>query len=670
VTDHLARNLEALARVDPRFPSLPAGERVTGEGSWKIRLDDGSIAIHGRDPQRDADREAAALCAGTTPSAIVAIGLGLGFLLDALERRGWEGTVIALEPEPETVPHLLSRRDWRSWIDSERLRLFVAPDFAGARRCWSVFEQAGVPPIVVNPALARARQRNAARARSLVDRLVSSAHANAEARRTLASIYLRNTLRNLPAIASEAGVSALADAARGVPAVVVAAGPSLDRALAPLAEIQQRALIIAVDTALRPLLGAGVTPHVVVAVDPTEENARHLTDLPPCPGTSLVAEGSIDPDAVAGFAGRTFFFSVSDHAPWPWLRGLGRDPGRLRAFGSVLTSAFDLALLMGCGPVIFAGADLAYTGGRPYARGVTFEHDWRRNVQFGEPLEQQWADAINGRPPATEPDVNGEPVRTAPHLVAFRDWLAARMQQEPDRRFINATGAGILHAGASLAQPEDIPGLVPAVTTDCAALVRGCHRPRPAGAVLEAAAAVVRDTRDGRPPAVIAEWEAFAPDLSREGILDALDPAPRPDPAGMPPHGEPAVGSVNAGADRLQALAVSATLVPMPLPPHRLQRNGSEARVFRFRTGLARIVMSVMQPRSGGVCEDGRALTRAGDLGAIVPGSYAIYCDEVLFRPTDDSDPRYNGRTYTVMVPPGIRLLEEMPLDEILVRDL
>ena len=37
---------------------------------------------------------------------------------------------------------------------------------------------------------------------------------------------------------------------------------------------------LAVDTALRPLLASGIRPHLIVATDPTPDNARHLADLP------------------------------------------------------------------------------------------------------------------------------------------------------------------------------------------------------------------------------------------------------------------------------------------------------------------------------------------------------------------------------------------------------
>ena len=229
---------------------------------------------------------------------------------------------------------------------------------------------------------------------------------------------------------------------------------------------------MAVDTASGALFNAGIAPHLIVAVDPAEQNARHLTDLPPSRDTWLVTEASVDSLAVQCFAGRTFLFSVSDHQPWPWLRSLGRDVVRLRAWGSVLTTTFDLTLRMGCDPIAFVGADLAFTGNRPYARGVTYEHNWRRVAQLGVPMEQQWAEGVELSTRVMSPDVNGHEVRTAPHLVAFRDWLVEQMRRESGRRFINATGAGILHGATVNMSPHELAAHVPATTVDLADLVR------------------------------------------------------------------------------------------------------------------------------------------------------------------------------------------------------
>jgi hypothetical protein len=454
----------------------------------------------------------------------------------------------------------------------------------------------------------------------------------------------------------------------------VAAGPSLDRALPVLREVQHSAVLVTVDTALRPLLDAGITPHVVVAVDPSESNGRHLTDLPPCPATHLVAEGSLDSLALGGFAGRTFFFRVADHQPWPWLRRHGRDVGTLRAWGSVLTSAFDLALRMGCDALIFTGADLAYTGGRPYARGVVYEEDWRRRAEWGTPIEQQWAEAIGARPPVMEPDVAGRETRTAAKLVAFRNWLLEQMRRETGRRFLNATGGGILHGtGITQIALDDVPSLVAKGARVPVDIVRCRYAPADGRRVIDAAGRLLAAGRSGESEAddVLQEWERFAPALSRARLLDALNAGlmSEEDSVGPAP-GQHAVahGRVHWVEAWLRPWLETVPLVPMCMPPHRLERTPAGVRVFRFRTMAARIICCSIRPPEGGVAENGVPLRSAVDLVHVAPGTYEICRDEVHFRATDDSDPRSNGRLYTVLVPPCVAELETLPVQEILNR--
>src|SRR5690606_41571291 len=60
-------------------------------------------------------------------------------------------------------------------------------------------------------------------------------------------------------------------------APIVGAGPSLGANVADLRRLGDRGVIIAADTAVRPLVTAGVPPHIAVAADSSELNARHLT---------------------------------------------------------------------------------------------------------------------------------------------------------------------------------------------------------------------------------------------------------------------------------------------------------------------------------------------------------------------------------------------------------
>jgi hypothetical protein len=412
-----------------------------------LRTDDGhSLRVHGRNPLEEARAWlAGALADAPVPDTICVIGAGHGWIVDAIVERSAAARVLVLEPEPALASRFLARRDWSALIAAGRLLVLVGPEFRGADGAWRVLSPSTADPLnLVHPVIARARPEGARAAARVLGRALRDTRGNEEARRTFAAPYLLNTLRNLGHVARSRDAGRLVDEFKGVPAILVGAGPSLDASLPELARAAERSLVIAADTALRPLLAAGIGPALVVAVDPSPTNARHLVDLPPCPDTWLVTEPSVAREGLDPFATRLFTFRVAEHEPWPWLMGAGIDRVKLHVFGSVLTVAFDLALRAGCNPVIFAGADLAYTGGQPYCRRATWERQWSIEVARGRSLRSLWRDTIAGRPHLEEAAIGGGRVLTAPHLVAFRDHLCSRIEADPSRRFVNATPGGIL----------------------------------------------------------------------------------------------------------------------------------------------------------------------------------------------------------------------------------
>ena len=451
--------MEAEPLTDARVQIHAGGEYLsasvqTADGRW--------VRIHsGRQPVAEAEQfiEAAlGAVPGGAPAVVFVICPGLGYVIEAIGRRAPSTKVIAIEPFPALARAMLARRDWRDWLESGRLTMLVGPDYRGAAEVGRLISPQVIAStsIVELPVMRRECPDDSARARAIARRILDGAQLNAEARRAFAGRYLLNTLRNLPAIAEEGDVAALRGAFAGVPAIVVAAGPSLDTNIPYLKSLQGRAVIIAVDTTLRPLRAAGIQPHIVVAVDPSEMNARHMLGLDDTDGSWLVSEGSIDPRVFPQFAGHVFSFKVSNHQPWAWLRTHGFDRGTLRAWGSVLTTAFDLALDMGCDPVVFAGADLAYPGGVHYCRG-TMNEDPRNHFASAEVRAHGFTEALrhHQRVTCVETDVHGQPIESTPQFVQFRDWLVSRaeeaVQEAAGRRILNATGAGILH-GAGVVQ--------------------------------------------------------------------------------------------------------------------------------------------------------------------------------------------------------------------------
>lgn len=460
------------------------------------------------------------------PQAIALVGMGDGDVLDALALHAPHTRVLALEPDAAQAHGFRAGSTWARWHGSGRLAYLVGPDYAGADEAWRVFAgTAGLPPVLLHPTLTLTPE--AGHAAQVLKKILVGVAANREARRKFAPRYLVNSIRNLPAIVGGSDVRCLTDAYRGVPAVIAAAGPSLDAALPQLHDVHDRALFIACDTALRPCLAAGIAPQLAVGVDPSAFNARHMQSLPACPDTWLVAESALDRDATAPFDGRTFWFHVSDHEPWPWFRDLGLDIGQIDVWGSVLTAAFQLACLAGCDPIVIVGADLAFTDGRPYARGTTYEFDWALGTARGTSLEEVWHTQVAAHQLLEVPDLRGDATTATPALVSFRDWLVARAARS-GHRVINASGAGILGgAGVEQGRLSDVLAAVAPVPR-VATLARRHAGVSPSrmSRGLRALHPRLVDTQVATP--LIARWMEFSGDgFDRTIVAAAVDDAAR-----------------------------------------------------------------------------------------------------------------------------------------------
>jgi hypothetical protein len=564
----------------------------------------GGVGFHPTAARPASRREAAwdwlqaQLAGRPVPAVLTIVGLGDGSLLDALDAYSPGTKVLAIEPDSARAALKYPALD--RWRRMGRLVHLVAPEYAGADQGWRVFPtRFEEPPLLIHPSSARSPDLRAAVV--LLRKIVFGARANAEARRRFAPRYLLNSIRNLPAILDGRDIRELTERAKGVPAIVVGAGPSLDRSLDDLQRLSSRAVIFATDTALRPLLARGIAPQFVVALDPSEINGRHLLALPSCPNTCLVAESALDPRAAAAFHGRTLWFRVAPHQPWPWLNTLGLDVGRLEVWGSVLTAGFQVAALAGCDPIIMVGADLSFPDGRPYARGTTYEFDWAWAAAHGTPVEETWQNLLAGRKDLrVERDLIGIETPTSAVMIEFRDWIVAQGKKGA-RRLINCTGRGLLVGdGVEQAALSD-------VLEECSPLPRvdlpeRRSTPNPATfaqALRAVTSALASGARHGEP---LASWEEFSGEGFDAGRLAAavVDASQRLDAPSSSGCHEAASTSLTAGGAIMMRLPEAASrlrtaLAGSALPAAPTSRAERTARLVTALDGLGRIVRDVGQ---------------------------------------------------------------------------
>jgi hypothetical protein len=183
--------------------------------------------------------------------------------------------------------------------------------------------------------------------------------------------WFSNIIRNLPQ--AEQILPALPPI-RG--AAICAAGPSLDAALPLLRGKKDRPFIIAVDTALPSLLGAGLEPDAVVSIDCQHISYYHFMEG--LPKHTLLFLDLASPPLVASRSAAPYFFS-GGHPLTRYLVRRWRPLPELDTSGANVTyAALSLAEYLGARTIELYGADFSYPGGITYARGSyirsLFEH--------------------------------------------------------------------------------------------------------------------------------------------------------------------------------------------------------------------------------------------------------------------------------------------------------
>jgi hypothetical protein len=276
-------------------------------------------------------------------------------------------------------------------------------------------------------------------------------------------MYFENVIRNFQ-YQGDADAGHLFGRFKGKPLVIVSAGPSLDRNIRELQDMEGRCFLLAVDTALRPLLEMGIAPHAVIIADPQELNAKHIVGVMP-KETFLIAEQGVHFTALEA-ASRRFLFGLGLF-PDPLLARFGFPRTPLNVWGSVATAALDLACKVEASAVIFTGQDFAFSWNRKYASHTIFGDSTLEST------------GSSGRAGIFETDIWNHAIPTTENLVAYRDFFVRRMKAERHVRFINASEGGILTEGAELLSLGDALHQCCKLPMNAESILESCHQVQP-----------------------------------------------------------------------------------------------------------------------------------------------------------------------------------------------
>ncbi len=423
-----------------------------GPPTASVQAPDGrTLYLHSRyDPEREAADLIGSLDADDS-ACVILCGLGLGYVARAIFNRfGRETIVLVGEPDLTIIRAALESADFSREIGDGRIEFLPSADTAYLHeRLRGHWASLMMGTRFVAPAVSRelhgefhaefrkAMTDFAAYARMSVMTLVKNA-----------AVTCRNIANNLPTLAATPPIDVLRRRFAGYPAVLVAAGPSLQKNIDRLRELQNRAVIIAAQTTLRPLLERGIRPHFVTSLDFNEMSKHFFEGIDIPEDVVLVAEPKATWHVIDTYRGTTAGLNrrvtLLDN---PFVtRCLGSAAGKrssLEAGATVMHLAFYLAEWLGCDPIMLVGQDLAFTGHCYYAPGMAIHRAWAPELGRYATLEmKEWeriARQKNIRRKVV--DVEGRSIYTDEQMFTYLQQFERDFARSP-ARVIDATEGG------------------------------------------------------------------------------------------------------------------------------------------------------------------------------------------------------------------------------------
>ncbi|ACD51920.1 DUF115 domain-containing protein [Clostridium botulinum] len=243
--------------------------------------------------------------------------------------------------------------------------------------------------------------------------------------------FMRNSLQNLKVIKESSPLNSYVEFNNNVPAIIVSAGPSLDKNIEDMVKNKERVskcFVIASNRTFTTLLKNGIKPDLIVSIDPSDAMYEMMKDSLNEDIPLLYYEYS-NRYLVNGYKGEKIYMSNIFSKIIKEIHKFGG----LSQGGSVAHTCLAMANILGCNPIILVGQDLAYTYDKHHSEKATF--DVVDNI-----INSNWANEIVN-------DVFGNKVRTTTTLKVFKNSMEYHIEQYKTGReveFINASyGADI-----------------------------------------------------------------------------------------------------------------------------------------------------------------------------------------------------------------------------------
>lgn len=254
-------------------------------------------------------------------------------------------------------------------------------------------------------------------------------------------IGLVQNFANLDVGISNVNLYDLREMYKDKPAIIVSAGPSLDKNIRLLKDCYDKCFIIAEDVTLKILLSHGIKPQVVTAIERIDVYEEYFKDKEIPKDVPLAVPLLIQPQVFEKCKdNKKIVVLRQNDSVNEWVNEILGEKLMYNIGSSVAHIATAIALGVGTNPIVYIGQDLAFgSSGKSHSAdvvGIT-----REDINNG----------FEGRDDIVYvEDYNGKPIPSTVLWRNFMSWFVQQIPQYPSVKFIDATEGGAYVRGTEI----------------------------------------------------------------------------------------------------------------------------------------------------------------------------------------------------------------------------
>ncbi|MBU2480235.1 MAG: DUF115 domain-containing protein, partial [Proteobacteria bacterium] len=372
---------------------------------------------------------------------VLMFGMGLGYsVLELLKKRKKLPYLIVFELNPEFMLHAIKIMDLSVLFTDNRVILCLGepadlPALLGPANRALMLENIHT----LNLGSCFRVNQMYDKVSSLVFDYINAFNAEGNTKTAHGATFFGNRLKHLTSMHHDQKLEALKGQFAGIPALIIAAGPSLDKNIDQIANAVGKAVIISVDTALPGLLSHGIKPDFITAIDYNELTYEKISGVASNPASrqiSLICTSWVADTVTKQFPAKNIFWAFNNNPIENWINASLGGNMFIGGAGTVAHLNFTSAAIMGCDPIIFVGQDLAFSNNKGHSSNVVLSGDEAAKNALENSQDIRWVKGL------LEPEVP-----TNRQMLGYKATFE-RMIKEWGGNVINSTEGGALIEGA------------------------------------------------------------------------------------------------------------------------------------------------------------------------------------------------------------------------------